>query len=81
MSHSLRHAKLFCLLALELQIKFDKIGQCFSLSFLFLAIFALCKSFLFLIENEQGVLYLASRVTTILSRKDQRYSANSQGCH
>ena len=35
MSHSLRHAKLFCLLALELQIKFDKIGQCFSLSFPF----------------------------------------------
>lgn len=47
MSHSLHHAKLFCLLSLELQIKFDKIGQCFSFSFLFLAIFALCKSFHF----------------------------------
>ena len=47
MSHSLLHAKLFCLLSLELQIKFDKIGQCFSFSFLFLAIFALCKSFHF----------------------------------
>lgn len=80
MSHSLRHAKLFCLLSLELQIKFDKIGQCFSFSFLFLAIFALCKSFHFalfcsvtIVGNEHGVLYLA---ITILSRKDRRYSAN-----
>lgn len=56
MSHSLRHAKLFCLLSLELQIKFDKIGQCFSFSFLFLAIFALCKSFHF-------ALFLSSRLS------------------